>query len=87
MDTRVVTAHLPLDLAEKVDRKSEELDRPRGWIVRQAVAAWIEREEWRGKLTLEGLAAVDAGDVIDGDVVSAWADSLGTDNPLPKPRP
>ena len=35
MDTRVVTAHLPLDLAEKVDRKSEELDRPRGWIVRR----------------------------------------------------
>jgi predicted transcriptional regulator len=74
-------------LAEKVDRMAAGMDRPRGWVVKQALAAWVEREELRDRLTREGMAAVDVGDVIDGDVVSAWAGSLGTDNPLPKPRP
>ena len=32
MDTRVVTAHLPLDLADKLDGLAQRLDRPKGWI-------------------------------------------------------
>jgi predicted transcriptional regulator len=32
------------------------------------------------------LADVDAGRVVDHQAVQAWADSLGTDNPLSVPR-
>jgi len=39
----------------------------------------------RHRLTLKALAAVDAGDVISDEAVSAWMDSLGGDNPLPPP--
>ncbi|MFC5428011.1 ribbon-helix-helix domain-containing protein [Paraburkholderia denitrificans] len=45
--TRVLTAHVPLPLAEKVDRLAARLDRSRGWIIRQALAAWIDEEEAR----------------------------------------
>jgi len=34
-------------------------------------------------LTLEALADVDAGNVIDHQAIQAWADSLDTDSPLP----
>ena len=44
MDTKVVTAHIPLPLAEKVDRMAARLERSRGWIVKQALAAWIDQE-------------------------------------------
>jgi predicted transcriptional regulator len=44
-----------------------------------------EKEE-RRRWTLEALADVDAGQVIDHQAVQAWADSLDTDNPLPLPR-
>jgi predicted transcriptional regulator len=44
-------------------------------------------EEERHLLTLEALADVDAGRVIDHAEVKAWAASLGTANPLPAPRP
>jgi len=37
------------------------------------------------KMTLEALADVDAGRVIDHQNVQAWADSLATDSPLPSP--
>ena len=85
-DTRVLTAHVPLKLAKKVDQMAVRLERSRGWIVKQALTAWIAQEEERRRLTLEALADVDAGRVIDHQAVQAWADSLATDKPMPVPR-
>jgi len=86
MATKVLTAHVPMPLAKKVDQMAARLERPRGWIVKQALLAWITQEEERHKLTLEALADVDAGNVIGHQAVQAWADSLDTDKPLPPPR-
>ncbi len=85
-DSRVLTAHVPLPLAEKVDMMATRLERSRGWIMKQALAAWISQEEERNRLTQEALADVDAGEVIEHQAVQAWADSLGTNSPLPPPR-
>lgn len=84
--TKVLTAHVPLLLADKVDQMAARLERSRGWIMKQALSAWIAQEEERDRLTQEALADVVAGRVIDHQVVQAWADSLGTDQPLPAPR-
>lgn len=84
-ETRVITAHVPRRLAEKVDAMAARLDRSRGWAMKQALAAWVDQEEERHRMTLEGLADVDAGRVIDHESVRAWADSLGTDEPLQPP--
>lgn len=84
--TKVLTAHIPLPLAEKVDQMAARLERSRGWIMKQALSAWIAQEGERDRLTQEALADVDAGHVIDQRAVQAWAESLGTDQPLPLPR-
>lgn len=84
--TKVLTAHVPLPLAEKVDQLAARLERSRGWIVKQALTAWIEQEEDRSRLTREALEDVDAGRVIDHQAVQAWAESLGTPDTLPLPR-
>jgi predicted transcriptional regulator len=84
--TKVLTAHVPLPLADKVDQMASRLERSRGWIMKQALSAWIAQEEERDRLTQEALVDVDAGRVIDHQSVQAWADSLGTDQPLPVPR-
>jgi predicted transcriptional regulator len=86
MSTKVFTAHVPLPLAEKVDAIAARMDRSRGWIVKQALTAWIDQEDERTRLTMEALADVDAGRVIDHQAVQAWASSLDTDKPLPVPR-
>jgi len=85
-DTKVLTAHVPLPLAEKVDQLAARLERSRGWIVKQALAAWIDQEDERSRLTREAMDDVDSGRVIDHQSVQAWADSLSTDQPLPVPR-
>lgn len=83
MNTKVLTAHIPLRLAEKVDQLAARLERSRGWIVKQALTAWVEQEEERHRLTLEALADVAGGRVIDHQAVQAWAASLGTTAPPP----
>ena len=84
--TKVLTAHVPLPLAEKVDLMAERLERSRGRIIKQALSAWLEQEEKRERLTREALADVDAVLVVDHQAVQAWADSLSTEEPLPLPR-
>ncbi len=86
MTTKVLTAHVPLSLAEKVDQLAARLERSRGWIVKQALSAWINQEEERERLTLEALADVDNGRVIDHQAVQEWAESLSSEKPLPVPR-
>ena len=85
MTTKVLTAHVPLPLAEKVDQLAARLERSRGWIVKQALTAWVDQEEERQRLTLEALSDVDAGHVIDHQSVQALAASLGTGTELPLP--
>ena len=83
----VLTAHIPVKLADKVDELAKRIDRPRGWVMKQALASWVNDEEERYRLTLQALANVDAGKVVDDEAVQAWLDSLDTDAPLPMPQP
>ena len=43
-NTKVLTAHVPVPLAEKVDQLANRLERSRGWVIKQALSAWIEQE-------------------------------------------
>jgi predicted transcriptional regulator len=45
----------------------------------------VEEEEQRHRLTLEALAEVDTGKVVEHQSVQAWADSLSTAKPLRPP--
>ena len=84
-NTRVITAHVPLGLADKVEAMAARLERSRGWVMKQALAAWVDQEEERHRLTLLALDDVDAGRVIEASAIQKWADSLGTATPLPPP--
>ena len=77
-EIKMLTAHVPLDITEEIDRLANRLNRP---------SAWVDQEEERKRLTREALADVDAGRVVDHAAVLAWAESLGSDTPLPLPTP
>ena len=86
MASRPVTTHLPVELVEELDRYAGRMDRSRGWIVKEAVGEWIEREAERDRLTREALESADAGRLIDHERVEEWLDSLGSESPGPAPR-
>ena len=75
--TKVLTAHVPLPLADKVDQIASRLERSRGWIMKQALSAWIAQEEERDRLTQEALADVDAGRVDGAEVDQQGAFRFG----------
>lgn len=79
-ETKVLTAHVPLPLADKVDQLAARLERSRGWVVKQALGAWVEQEEVRSRLTREAMADVQAGRVIDQEAVQAWTSNLNTES-------
>ena len=74
--SRVLTAHVPQGLADKIDELAQRADRSRGWIIQQALGDWIEREEEYDRLTREGLADVDAGRVVGHREMQDWAGGL-----------
>lgn len=77
MTTRVVTAHVPKELARKLDGLAERLDRPRGWLVKEALTHYIGLEDERFRQTQEALAEVDAGKTVEHSEVEAWAAQFG----------
>lgn len=83
--TKVVTAHVPLALADKLDAAAARLERSRAWIIKQALSDWIAEEEARDRLTREALAEVDAGQVTEHEAVRTWAERLDSEQPLPPP--
>lgn len=56
-------------------------------LAREADASDPNGAERRRARTLQGLADVDAGRLIDHEAIQAWADSLGTDHQGPAPPP
>ena len=85
MSTRVLTAHIPEELAEKVDGYAKSMDRSRAWIVKRALTDWVDWEEEKNRLTKEAIEAADRGEVVDDEAVAAWIESLDSDTPLPVP--
>jgi predicted transcriptional regulator len=87
MATKLLTADLPEELANKVDELAAKLDRPRASIVTEALSNWVELEEEHHRMTLEGLADARAGRLIDDAEVAAWIERLEADPTLPPPMP
>jgi predicted transcriptional regulator len=83
---KVLTDHVPLPLAEKVDQVAARLERSRALSGKQALPARISQEEERRRLTLEALDDVEMGEIVDHHAVQAWADALDTEDPLPLQR-
>jgi predicted transcriptional regulator len=84
MRNRVVTAHIPDQLARRLDGLAERLERPRGWVVKEAIEGYLALTEERHRQTLAALAEVDTGATVDHAEVRVWVKGLAA--PGKKPR-
>ena len=76
MNTRAITAHIPNELAEQLDKISARIDRTKGWVVKQALTIWVELEEKRHQLTMESLTDVEANRIVEHESIKIWAANL-----------
>jgi predicted transcriptional regulator len=78
---------LPDKLRAEIDAIAEATDRSRAYVVKEAIEAYVEeRRRYIAELEAAKAGALK-GPNYSMKVVSAWLDSLGTANPLPKPEP
>lgn len=78
------------ELKGRVQQLAEIRRRSPHWIMREAIAQYVEREEKRDALRQETLNAWDefqaTGLHVTGDEVENWLSTWGTDDELPTPE-
>jgi predicted transcriptional regulator len=84
--TAPVSVRLEPDLNAKVTAIAAALDRPRSWVIEQAVRDFVAVQEWQLAAIDTGLRAADTGRVVAHDDVVAWVRSWGRPDELPMPE-
>jgi predicted transcriptional regulator len=76
----ITSVRLSPELEEKLAAVAERARRTKSWIINEAVRDYLGRlgeDEKRWQETLEALASVRAGRVVEGDDVMEWIASWG----------
>ncbi len=79
----MTSVRMPDEMMDKLDAAANKLRRSKGWVIKDAVQQYLEREEQKAiryRETLEALEDVKAGRLVDGEEVLNWMESWGTDD-------
>ena len=71
--------------AEQLQRLAEATERPKSWLLEQALENYLEVQAWQLARIDEGLAELEAGKGIEHERVVEWIRSWGTDEELDPP--
>lgn len=81
-----LSVRLPADITAQVTALAAMLDRPKSWVIEQAVKDYVAVQSWQLAAIDEGIAQADGGKLIPHDAVVVWARSLGKPDELPRPE-
>ncbi len=84
--TLPVSIRLPEALNGEVAAIAAALDRPKSWVIEQAVRDFVAVQHWHLAAIDEGIAAADAGRVAAHEDVVAWVESWGREHEPPPPK-
>lgn len=73
----VTTVRFDPKIREQLDKMAEQMYRPRAWIIKEAVAQYLERETWYLAEVQKGIDDMKAGQVISHDEVAARLKAKG----------
>lgn len=70
-ETNVFTIRIPSDKQAQLDSLAAAMDRPRSWVVNQAIEDYLETQSWQIAEIKKALEEADAGDFADEAQVKA----------------
>ena len=73
----MTTVRFDPEIRERLDKMAEQLDRPRAWIIKEAVARYLEQETWYQAQVQKGIDDMEAGRVISHEEVAARLKAKG----------
>ena len=84
--TLPVSVRLRPELNNQVAAIASSLDRPKSWVIEQAIKDYVDLQAWQLEAVDQGLREADEGNLIPHDEVAAWARSLGRSKDLLEPK-
>ena len=73
MTLKVTSVRLDEETLQQVDQLAKAMDRPRAWLMAQAIRQYVEREQCFMDEVKIGIAAADEGRLVDhADVKVHW---------------
>ncbi|MEJ0047431.1 MAG: CopG family ribbon-helix-helix protein [Rhodospirillales bacterium] len=81
-----VSVRLPAELNDQIASIAASLDRPKSWVIEQAVKDYVAVQAWHLAAIDEGVKAADAGRVVAHEQVVAWVRSWDAPSELPAPE-
>lgn len=85
-ETSAKTIRLAPELDKEVSKIAKALNRPKSWVIEQAIKEFVALQEWHLAAIEEGIRDADAGRVVPHDEVAAWVRSWGKPDELPAPE-
>lgn len=80
---------LDANLADRLERLGECKDRSPHWLMKEAIAHYVEEEEYNERLKQETVARwqeAENGRIVSHQAVTAWLDTWGTEAESKRPQ-
>ena len=84
--TAPVSVRLESTLNDQVTAIAAALDRPKSWVIEQAVRDFVAVQEWQLAAVDAGIRAADDGRLVAHEDVVRWFQSWGKPDELPMPK-
>lgn len=73
MALKATSVRLDDETLARMGQMAEAMDRPRAWLMAEAIKQYVAREEWFIREVEKGVKAADEGQLIDhSDVQAKW---------------
>jgi predicted transcriptional regulator len=84
--TAPVSIRLQPALNDQVGALAAAMDRPKSWVIEQAIKDFVAAQSWQIAAMEEGVRAADEGRTAAHEDVAAWVKSWGSPEELPPPK-
>jgi RHH-type rel operon transcriptional repressor/antitoxin RelB len=84
--TETLSIRIDTETKKRLDALSKRAKRSKSFLAAEAIAAYVEAEEWQLGEIQAGMAEFDAGQGVSHDKVSKWLGSWGKRGETKAPR-
>jgi predicted transcriptional regulator len=84
--TETLSIRIDTNTKRRLDALSKRSKRSKSFLAAEAIAAYVESEEWQLGEIQAGIAALESGKEVSHEKVSKWLGSWGKPNETKAPR-
>jgi len=72
---------------ERLQALAQSTGRSSSYLAAEAIDNYLQLQEWQIAAVQEGIDSIEKRGTVPHGEVTAWIESWGTDNELPRPKP